>query len=257
MSPSRRVLLTSGLALFTGCLSSQPDPETTPSDSTPPTSNEPTPSPTPSGPPVVSFVGYGVQRSGFSRLHPDFEVVWAPPDRQLLFAMVTVEGGRPTDISFDDFSLEVRDRTVAEADGVEGQDREVYYPYPDECECDGRYETYATFPLSAPSSAESAVVRWEGPQETHTDTLPDDALASLSAPTTTWELVSFDVPDSVGPDESFIVSFQARNVDDVGGTFRGVLNEEARCTASRGIGRRQWVQERRSARSSRSGRSRR
>jgi hypothetical protein len=196
----------------------------TTTDSTPTTGTTPTNSPTPSGPPDVSFVGYGVQRSAFYRRHPDFETVWAPRGRQLLFAMVTVEGGQPTDLPFEDVSLRIDDRTVGDAEGVEGQGGRTYYPYPDECEA--TYETYATFPLPAPSSPSTAEVRWGRSDGTRTWSLPDDALAALGQPTTDWELVSFDVPDSVGPGESFSVAMEARNVGDAPGKFRGVLNQE-------------------------------
>lgn len=231
-SSTRRSLLASGLAFLAGCLSGNDagDAPTgtadTSTEATPTTVTSTGSTPTPSGSPSVSFVGYAVQRSAFYRRQPDFEVVWVPPDRQLLFAMVAVEGGRATDLSVEDFSLRIGDRTVAGADGVEGHDGGLYFPDPDECECTTEYDTYATFPLSAPSSPSSAEVRWDGPDETRTWSLPDGAIEDLSAPTTEWDLVSFDAPESVDPDESFSVTMEARNAGDVPGTFRGVLNQE-------------------------------
>lgn len=223
----RRALLASlagAAAGVAGCLS-RDRPGWTPRTDRTPASPTPSPSPSPAGPPSVSFVGHAVQRSAFYPRQPDFEVVWAPPDRQLLFAMVVVEGGEPTDLAFEDFSLHVGDRTVAEAEGVAGQDGETYYPQPDECDCDGTYETYTTYPLPAPLSADAGEVRWEGPEETSTWALPDGALDALAAPTTGWELLGFDAPDSVGPDERFRVAVEARNVGDAAGTFRGVLDQ--------------------------------
>ena len=238
-STTRRSVLASGLAVLAGCVSGG-DAGVTPSETTgttdtstetttvpiTTTGSTPTETPTSTGAPTVSFVGHAVQRSAFYRRHPDFEVVWAPPDRQLLFAMVTIEGGRPTALSVEDVTLAVDDRTVAGADGVDGQNGGTYYPYPDECECETEYDTFATFPLRAPTSVSTAEVRWEGPEETRTWSLPDEAMTAVERPTTEWELVSLDAPECVGQDESFSVAMAARNAGDAAGTFRGVLNQE-------------------------------
>ncbi|MFT4889434.1 MAG: hypothetical protein ACI9YT_000343 [Halobacteriales archaeon] len=231
-SSTRRSLLASGLAFLAGCVSgvdagdAPTETVDTSTEATPTTVTTTRSTPTPSGSPPVSFAGYAVQRSAFYRRHPDFEVVWVPPDRQLVFATVAVEGGRPTDLSVEDFTLRIDDRTVAGADAVEGKDGGTYSPYPDECECETEYDTYATFPLRAPTSASTAEVRWDGPEETRTWSLPDEAMGTLGSPTTEWERVSFDAPESVGPDESFSVAMAARNVGGAAGTFRGVLNQE-------------------------------
>jgi len=202
-----------------------PTPDRSGDQSSPTTGTTPTASPTPSDPPDLSFVGYAVQRSAFYARHPDFDVVWAPPDRQLLFVMLAVEGGKPNDLSRDDLSLQVDGETRKAVHGVEGQDGSVYYPRPDGCVCEHGYDTYATFPLSAPLSTDALAVRRVGGEESREWTLPADAREELEAPTTEWTLHSFEAPETVGPDESFSVAYEAENAGDAAGLFRGVLNQ--------------------------------
>jgi len=234
---TRRGVLGLALAGLAGCVSDGsgvPGGEATPTGTpapgtspvTPTTANPtPTSSPTPSGALSVSFVGYGVQRSAFYGRQPDFDIVWAPPDRQLLFVMLVVQGGDPVDLSVEDFSLRVDDRTVGAADGVEGQDGAVYHPRPDACACEGEYETYVTFSLSAPRSIDSLTARWDGTDEPSRREPPADARTALAAPTTAWRLESFDAPGTVGQDESFSVTLDVTNAGEAAGIFRGVLNQ--------------------------------
>jgi len=224
--PTRRTLLTSGVGLLAGCLSPDSPDENTPWERTPATTESTsTRSPTSSRPPSVSFAGHAVQRSALSRRQPDFEAVWGPPDRQLLFAMLSVERGDPADLRSGAFSLRIGDRTVSGVRGVEGRDGETHHPRPDGCACDGSHGTYVAFPLPAPLSADAGEVRRESAGGSRTWSLPDDALSAAAAPTAEWELGSFEAPDRVGPNDSFPVAVEARNVGDAAGTFRGVLNE--------------------------------
>ncbi|QLG62572.1 hypothetical protein [Halorarum salinum] len=56
--------------------------------------------------------------------------------------------------------------------------------------------------------------------------LDDEHATRLAGPKPTFELVSFDVPETVEARESFGATVTARNVGDVPGAFRGVLNVE-------------------------------
>lgn len=139
--------------------------------------------------------------------------------------MVAVEGGRPSDLAFDRLSARVGDRELVHDSGVEDRDGDVAYPFPTTCDCRAEYATYATFPLAAPTSVDDVAVRWDGPDGT-TWSLPGAARSALSAPTTRFELVSFDAPGRVGSGESFEVGYEVRNAGDAPGTVRAVLNQE-------------------------------
>ena len=54
--------------------------------------------------------------------------------------------------------------------------------------------------------------------------LPERAIERIRKPAAEYELVSFDYPETVVPEESFTVSVTAENVGSVAGTFRGMLN---------------------------------
>lgn len=192
---------------------------------TPPTGRTPTASLTPSGSPAVSFVGYAVRRSAFYARHPDFEVVWAPPDRQLLFVMLAIDGGDPAALSMEAVTLLLDGETMTPVRGVEGQGGSVYYPRPDECVCDETYDTFATFPVAAPRSIDALAVRWDGGEATRRWELPAEARTELADSTTEWSLNFFEAPETVGPDESFSVAVEAENVGGATGVFRAVLNQ--------------------------------
>lgn len=260
MPSTRRTLLASAgsaLAGVAGCLQTRPG-----DDSEPTSTDRPADSPGTTPPPTdasrttdtvetddssesstttaadpgdfeVSFVGHAVQRSAFWPALPDLTRVWSPPDRQLLFAMVTVEGGRPENLPLDRFSLQVDDRTVDHAETVDDGDSGAYRPMPDGCECSGgdrdrpyEYDAYAIFPLPAPLSAEDGEVVREGPERTRTWSLPESALSSLAAPTTTFELREVDAPSSTRPDEGYDVTYEVENVGDERGTARGAVSQE-------------------------------
>lgn len=174
----------------------------------------------------ISFVGHAVQRSAFWPRNADVTSVWAPADRQLLFAMVTVEGGRPRDVPLERFSVSVGEHSVDHAETVADGDNQAWRPEPDGCDCPDEYDAYARFPLPAPLSAERGEVVWDGPESARTWSLPGSALSSLAAPTTTFELGEVETPSSTRPREAYDVTYEVENVGEETGIARGALSQE-------------------------------
>ena len=95
--------------------------------------------------------------------------------------------------------------------------RDSYSPGPDDGTESGGW---LAFPVDGELDPES-------PKITVLDTgwrLPQSVTERLRQPAPQFNLVSFDHPETVAPDEPFTVSVTAENVGPVMGSFRGVLN---------------------------------
>lgn len=80
---------------------------------------------------------------------------------------------------------------------------------------------WLAFEVPDPFDGEEAIVT-SGDRE---QSLPDEFLADLRTPPADFELVSFDAPERVSPDERFDVTCTVENVGEGDGTFRTCLNQ--------------------------------
>lgn len=220
--PSRRQFLAAvGATGLAGCVG---EPE--PSETAFPSPTPGTASPAAVGEAVtvdgatVTLEQVAVRDSLFVQASADSKDVLARDGERFLLTTVTVEGDAPE--SADAFSLAVDGETVATGSTTFASNHYGYldrWPYDPDGER-GDPGGWVGFTPEAPLSGESVAVAvgdagWR---------LPDEAVDHLQRPLPGYELVSFDYPERVGPEETFTVSVSVENTGPVAGTFRGVLN---------------------------------
>lgn len=88
----------------------------------------------------------------------------------------------------------------------------------------GPYDTdrggWLVYTVPAPLDASTAAIAVEGTRWR----FPDRTVERLRDPLATYDLVGFDAPAKVTPDQAFAARVTVENVGNVAGTFRGVLN---------------------------------
>lgn len=171
---------------------------------------------------TVSIAEVGVQSSVQYLDSPDSMDVTAEDGVWYVFATIEASAGESGDLpTAADFELAVdggeHDGTTVpgfDTDGVDGWETQ-YDP-----EADG--EGWIGFAVQADApGADPRIALGDASWR-----LGEDAVERLAGPKPTFELVSFEVPETVEARESFAATVTARNAGDVPGTFRGVLNVE-------------------------------
>lgn len=227
MPSRRRLLAVLGAGALAGCVGEEGPPDSSPTDS-PTTSSTVSPPATPAtvGNPIsvdgatLTLEQVAVRDSLFVQASADSKDVLARDGERFLLGTVTVDGDGPASPSA--FSLIVDSETVGTGSTEFARNHYGYldrWPY----DPDGERGTpggWVGFTPNAPLSGEPVSVAvgdaaWR---------LPEEAVEQLHQPLPSYDLLSFDHPETVGPEETFTVSVTVENTGAVAGTFRGVLN---------------------------------
>lgn len=221
--PNRRALLRAGglaLAGLAGCVG---DSGSGTADDSPP---ESTASETTTAEPQTETTGgtsldldpRSVQSSFFYLTTPDSMDVEAVEGRQFLFVAASPSGEWPRPGALELVADGERYRGTTGPGSVSAyqlyEQGRVYDPEEERA-------GWVAFEVPNPLDAESVALEYENRRRA----LAEAYRTALAAPPAAFELVSFDAPERVEPDETFEVSLAVENVGEGDGTFRASLNE--------------------------------
>lgn len=227
---SRRALLRTGaLALVgaAGCTGSPGDdaessspPASTTAETTTSTTTERPASRTETGTEAaVDLAARSVQSSFFYLTTADQMDVVGVEGRQFLFATVSASGEWPRPGAIELVADGERFRPTTTPGSVDNSYR--LYEQGRAYDPDEQRSGWLAFEVPNPLDAESVALSYGDERRA----LAEEHRAELTDSPAEFELVSFDAPEEVAPDETFDVSVAVENVGEGGGTFRAVLNE--------------------------------
>jgi hypothetical protein len=152
----------------------------------------------------------------FVQASADSKDVITDSDERYLLTTVSIEGDRPIEPS--SYSLKADGERVAVGE-TEFASRNYGYLDSRAYRSD-RGGGWLGFTPPAPLDADTVTLDVDGSGWT----LSDSTVAQLNEPLAGFDIVAFDYPETVIPDEAFTVSVTVQNTGPVPGRFRGVLN---------------------------------
>lgn len=168
---------------------------------------------------AIDLAPQSVKSSYLYLTTPDSMDVGAVEGKQFLFVTVAGRGDwpRPGAIEL------VADSEQFQPTTSPGPIRNPYYLYDHGhvYDPDDEREGWLAFEVPDPLDAESVALAYDDQRWS----LPEEFRTALASPPAEFELLSFDAPEQVAPDEFFDISFAVRNIGEGDGTFRACLNE--------------------------------
>ncbi|WP_415379733.1 hypothetical protein [Halosimplex sp. TS25] len=148
---------------------------------------------------------------------PDSFGVYGARDEQYVVALL--DGASASRPAVDDITL-LADGTSADARNSVGYGGWALFDYGGAYLPSDNPSGWVVFRVSKPLDVAEAAITWPGGEYP----LGDDVLADLARPPASFEIASFEAPESAAQGTTFTLSLTVENTGDVDGTFVGAVN---------------------------------